>query len=645
MSTLAERIVAATVEGMGRHGHTPSAQAIDSYRATADFIQAMADGTAEPVLAVAGGPTGSGKTEEVCAAVRELLRDPAYNEVGVLVLVSTLRQIVPLIERIGLEPEQYVVKVGTDPENDELNNMGRTALGLEDDPHHYARVMFTTQAKLKHLTKEYGRSYRDNAFFNFCGKPRQVVLWDEAFLPIDPIVVTLDDVRQFAMKLSAAGQRAAAQSLQQWVEKIDDSETAWDDVPCWPLQCMWTDFGELKAKLSEAAFDKHSDHEEQVAEAMFVLASKTVRIERQDYNKTSKVAAISWRQTVPHDIEPLLIFDADADQKMQYRLQQRWRGKVLFLPRVEKTYRNLTVRHLDRASGHIVYRRRAEVEALADIAAEAAMEYNSEKVLIIHRLGNKAPSATLKPLIKSKVRELGGDPEQLLRFVTWGHHKATNDFQDIKHLIIVGVHQVPKSNIIGLVHGAQRLPMTEIASPSAVEEMRMSEMRSDLLQAIGRGASRNMTPECDVPPGCTVDLIASSRGPMGFSNAKAVLREMFPSATVVEWERPAETSAKDLHPTATEGALELLGLESTIVVTRAHLAKAAGCSPRTIQKWLNAGTLAKALSAKGMSLHAVGTGPGGGYRLARELVHSSYNGDIGEVHEFGSPRQPIEVPS
>jgi hypothetical protein len=117
------------------------------------------------VLAVATGPTGSGKTEEVCAAVRELLRDPQYSDVGVLVLVSTLRQIVPLIERMQLQAHQYAVKVGTDPENDELNNMGLVGLQYTEKDkaraHHYAQVMFTTQAKLKHLTTEYGRSYKE----------------------------------------------------------------------------------------------------------------------------------------------------------------------------------------------------------------------------------------------------------------------------------------------------------------------------------------------------------------------------------------------------------------------------------------------------------------------------------------------------
>jgi hypothetical protein len=615
--TLTDRIVASTLAGMQSHGHEPSAQAIESYRATAKFIQAMADGSADPVLAVATGPTGSGKTEEVAAAVRELLRDPAYRNVGILVLVSTLRQIVPLIERMELKPHQYAVKVGTDPENDELNGMGLVGLARSrkeaDDAHHWAQVMFTTQAKLKYLTTEYGRSYRENPFFMYQGQPRRVVLWDEAFLPIDPIVITLDDIRLFAFKLAALGHAEAAKVLRVWADNIDDKQPAWDTVPAWALHLRWDD--ELNTKLREG-----SDHEADVAEAMWVLNAKDVRVELEDHKKHSKVAAISYRHTVPHDIEPLLVFDADGDQKMHYHLTHKWQGKVLFLPKIEKTYSNMTIRHMDRASGQIVYRSKTQIEALGEIAAETIREYEGEKVLIVTRLGKKAPATTLRPLIEGKVRALGGNPE-LLRFITWGQHKATNDYQDIKHVIIIGVHQAPLPTIIGLVHGTLKIPMTAKVRSIDVELMRMSEIRSDLLQAIGRGASRNMV-NGDVPPGCTVDIIASSKGPMGFTNAKAELRQMFPSATVVPWEPKGKANGKE-H-IGVEAAMQLLGQGEAITVTGAQWADKAGYkNPRTVRRWMNEGSLVKELTAQGITLEAL-AGKGGGYRLAKRT--SSYKG-------------------
>jgi hypothetical protein len=54
MCSLLDRIVASTVAGMQRHGHEPSAQTIESYRATAKFIQAMAAGGARAATSKGG---------------------------------------------------------------------------------------------------------------------------------------------------------------------------------------------------------------------------------------------------------------------------------------------------------------------------------------------------------------------------------------------------------------------------------------------------------------------------------------------------------------------------------------------------------------------------------------------------------------
>src|SRR5260221_2213372 len=140
------------------------------------------------------------------------------------------------------------------------------------------------------------------------------------------------------------------------------------------------------------------------------------------------------------------------------------------------------------------------------------MEREDDKVLIVHRLGKKAPATTLPTLIASKVASMGGDPRRL-HFMTWGSHKATNEYCDVRHLIVVGVHQAPLSAIIGLVHGTLEVPMTAKVSHVDVQLMRMSEIRSDLLQAVGRGASRNMI-NGDGPRGCSLHLIARSQGPV-----------------------------------------------------------------------------------------------------------------------------------
>src|SRR5262249_4662192 len=162
---------------------------------------------------------------------------------------------------------------------------------------------------------------------------------------------------------------------------------------------------------------------------------------------------------------------------------------------------------------------------------------------------------------------------------SWGHHKATNAYRDVRHIVIVGLHQAPLSAIIGMVHGTLNVPMDRRVSSIDVDLMRMSEMRSDLLQAIGRGATRNMIAG-DVPSGCSVDIIASSRGPMGFSDPFETLAEMFPGARIEPWEPTGAPCSTDA---AVAAACAILGDAQEAMTTMKELAFLSGYAERTLK--------------------------------------------------------------
>src|SRR5262249_16466562 len=199
------------------------------------------------------------------------------------------------------------------------------------------------------------------------------------------------------------------------------------------------------------------------------LQDENVRILRQDYN--NKTVAISYRRSIPHNIEPLLIFDAGGSEAVEYKLIARNIGAVEVLPSASKSYRNLTIRWYNHASGQAAYRSRQGVEELASIAAHAVLDKPpGARVLIIHRKGAKAPATTLPALVRARVREKGGN-EELVQFLTWGNHKATNDFKNIKHVVLVGLHQAPLSTIVALVYGTSRRSMRASVSASDIEIM------------------------------------------------------------------------------------------------------------------------------------------------------------------------------
>src|SRR5262249_36156379 len=157
---------------------------------------------------------------------------------------------------------------------------------------------------------------------------------------------------------------------------------------------------------------------------------------------------------------------------------------------------------------------------------------------------------TLKPEIRSRVRAMGGNPDSI-RFCQYGYHKGTNEYRDFKHAILVGVHQQPISSITSLVYGTSKARMSQLVSRVDIDLMRMSQVMGDIKQAVGRIAIRNMTPEGDVPPGCTVTVIASSHPSCGmcFHEPIKTLGEIFPGANI-KAKPGAEAAPKQLRATA-----------------------------------------------------------------------------------------------
>jgi hypothetical protein len=619
LGALALRIVDNVVGELTRHGRKIRDEDLISIRAVAATIEAMVSGTAKPLLYLSTQPTGWGKTAILVAAVRAILDDPALAHIGVVILVNTLEQIPALVGRMELKKEDFAVRVGTN--ETDLNEMGLTSLcrtnAAKKVAHHYAQVLFTTQQKLSKGLMQHKKDFNDMTFFDYCrratpdeievlkrakscGSKRQVRLWDEAYLPIDPVTIGFDDLSWFASHLDHLGHPQAAKILNDWLQRIEDGSLSDDTVPCWSIETTWP---EKDTDDPLFIFAEDDERAGTLYEAMYFLQGQSVRILRQEYN--NKTVAISYRRSIPHNIEPLLIFDAGGYQALEYRLIARSSGTVKTLSSASKTYRNLTIRWCNHGSGQVAYRSRQEIEELASIAAQAVLDKpHGEQVLIVHRKGAKAPATTLPALIRSKVRKLGGD-EGCVRFLTWGTHKATNEFQNVRHVVLIGLHQAPLSTIIALVYGTSRRPMHARVSARDIEIMRMSRIVADLNQAIGRGAVRKMTPEGDVPEGCTVDLIASSWGPMGFKKPEETLKDMFPGLTIKPWY--AQISAAEPSKfVIVEAALSLLNGRQEGSISTGEWATEAGYSPRTLQRYLRTPAIADLLALRNVTLQKQG---------------------------------------
>jgi hypothetical protein len=607
--TLSDRIVVDASAELKGWKHPLRPEDCAALKAAADNITRQAGvapsraGILPPHVFVSSQPTGWGKSTVVCAAVRQIIADPTLEHVGVLVMVSALEQIPVLIDRMRLLDHQFAVRTS----RADLNALGvGPDIKRRGEPtirtHLNAQVLFIAQQKFPKLVENLQKDFGKMDYFKYRGSTRRVKLWDEAYLPMEGVSLTLGDIAGFADTLDQLQQRKAAKVLRDWTADIQATKPTFATFPDWIKGAVVSKLVKGKKsrpgepptwnKLYKRLQDNGGDD---IAKDMVWLAGKMIRLVKDDYH--SQLVGITYRRNIPYNIEPLLVFDAGGKSALNRFMAKAEHGKVeLLQPVAEKTFRNLAVRFFDHGAGKGAHRIKKNLETYAAVVAEAVAEKPAgEDVLVIIRKSDIDVTWPLEKHILSAVQASGGDVTRL-KFLTWGRHKATNEYKDVKHVIVVGLLQLPRNEILSQVYGSQGKSMHMPVEDRDVEEARMSQMIGDLNQAAGRGSLRYMTSDGDVPPGCTLDIIASSHRPMGFTNPIAVLRSMFKQADVQKWFPKATQTMKPIGRTSadiflTRAMERMLGEQPCVQTTAAQWAKQADVGLNTVRRRIAAGHL------------------------------------------------------
>ena len=513
-------LVRLTIEQLSEWGSSPSVEHVRGIEDAAQFIAKMASGTAPRVIAISSMSTGMG---EVAATTGKVLTSNAtYADVGMLVFISTKRDLESMIERMGftLGPDpRYAVRTGK--KNVELNSLG---VGAEPGAQNNAQVLFTTQAKFIYQSR-YRKNFERDPFWHYRDKPRPVRIWDESIVPVDTMMLSAAQLAELSAELWNRGEDDAAKIVREFAKALcDKPNDSLIRVPTVPLTCPSPEAEEEDGVFAE------------LCATMVWLGGQRVRVYRDEYTG----AAISYREALPKLLSPLLVLDANAKERKAYQLWQEGRGGLVHLFSPAKTYNNLTIHIYDHRAGIEAHRDKA-YRALVDAATAAffdAMRDGAERVLFLHNKAEK-PSQDMQKLIRKAIREKGGDPSRAV-FLHWGLHKSSNEYMDVKHTVAIGVQQAPLYAVAALVHGVSQVAPHEPLNKEHVEGTRQTEMMHTLFQGVGRSAVRR-TINGDVPEGTHLYLIASDRGPMRFPRER--LGEWFPGARVVEW-KPFGTSLR-----------------------------------------------------------------------------------------------------
>jgi hypothetical protein len=537
-----------------QYGHRPSSTHWEGLRAIAENIEAQASGTAKPKFYLSSLPTGMGKTTVVAEGVKALISDPQYKRVGVVLFVNQLNQIPRLIEDIVVSKDQFAVRTGVD--NDELNSRGRS-------DHAYAQVLFTTQQKLPHLLR-YRKNFSEMPFFQYGGSARQVRIWDEAILPAEPLTFTAKQIEEVASRLTEIKQHRASALLRTWLEKL---------LPVAPSGCI-VEIPTFILEMELGVLDKLKN-ESDLFRNMLWMAGQQVGVHQDDY---SGPTTISYRETLPREFAPILVLDASGSLRLTYELWEKGRGDLVELFSPGKTYKNLTIHHWNQAAGKFAHQDEAKVDTLAEGISKAVAEIPAdEQVLIIIRKQEDASHPNIEELIRGKVRDAGHSPDRL-HFLTWGKHTATNEYADIKHVVVVGALQYSYAQNEAMARSAAGLAVEDAVSRREVEKVRRGEIAHHLFQAVGRGSVRKSV-EGDCPPGCHLWIALSSYGKAPIS--PELLQATFPEARLENWV-PVKPKLKKSEAAVVEAVQVCLGDEQEVAAGLADIGAQAECSWNTV---------------------------------------------------------------
>jgi hypothetical protein len=486
-----------------KNGHEPTGLMFTAMGAIGDTIHRMATNTCIPgMFYISDLDPGVGKTQTIVHSVKRLSKT-----VGVLICVARLEE----IKKLAIQINEEVGVFTSDPDTNKVGCKDPTT----------ARVMFTTQAMVDSRLKG-GKDFARLSEFHFNGGARPVRIWDESIMPGEELILTVDDLGAMPKLLRRTHGRLAdkLRDMANDIAGLEDAELYhFPDIE-----------GEYKFTSTDIKRIWVKDQRDRdLLNTLWRLSSKVVTV-RNDYSGNT---AVDYREHLPDDFAPILIVDASARVRETYKLWEESRENIIQLPSPKKVYDNLTIMHWARGGGKDSFHNYRN-ELVDGIAATINKKLDEEWLVVHHKPDHKI--ANLEAAIGSLVE---GNRDRV-KYVTWGSHQATNDFTEIKNVILAGTLFYPKSTIEARGRLSAKVPSGEPLGQERFKQTEAGEHKELILQALCRGSVRKCHGGSCAP--CTAYIIAASR-----TGIREMLPEVFPDCTVEDWlpkERPLKGKIK-----------------------------------------------------------------------------------------------------
>ena len=502
---LAGRAMASLRAYFATRNHNPSADHWAALEDIARTLEAMADGECPRKVLLSSCDPGVGKSQTVTHFMRAMVADPAYRHVGAVICVGRIEEAVSIAGDLGLAPDQFAVLTS----NDEANAIGHHLVDA-------APVLITTKQRIElHC---HGASFDGAAEFHYQGQPRQVRVWDEAWLPGVAVALNRDDLGGLFKPL-----RYRFPAMANALEDMFVALRSVADGACFQVPDFEHTHGAGLHDALGAVAGGRDDHQATVT-GLFILSGKTARVR---HDGVTGNAVLTYEDTLPTDLAPLLVLDASGRVRRTYADIERHRGTLERLKTATKDYSPLSV-HVWETSGSKAGWRDNGAELLTGIV-KTILSKPSETWLIVH---HKA-AGRLPDVAQSVADKLPPDVAARVRYVTWGKHMATNAYADVANVILAGTLFMRPSFYTALTHLAQGKPTgCHMVADDAVQRTIQGEHANLLLQAICRGRVRKLDGDRCLPMSAYV-IAAASHGLLGHSET---------SSQAAPWSRGSRTN-------------------------------------------------------------------------------------------------------
>lgn len=209
-------------------------------------------------------------------------------------------------------------------------------------------------------------------------------------------------------------------------------------------------------------------------------------------------ALVSYRQTIPDDLNNMLILDASYNIRKLTTYDSTVKVITPFSNIKDHSEVSMYVHKATAGRGHIIggLQRGAGLPLFDEVSALVAGKLKEGKKVLIFTFKDDGKARAIATLKQGIEDELGMPPALLsnrgsVSFLTWGYETSINSYSDCDTVVFAGLLTLPTAVVAGRVF-AQSTDIHRRLTPDEINEVVHSEKTHSIYQALSRGSCRIM---------------------------------------------------------------------------------------------------------------------------------------------------------